>query len=672
MALNYNNRYPSQTDVDLQYYPYGKARNISNEVLDDGTPFERDYINDQFGFFQKILKESGIAPNGSVDNAVSSQYYNALTNIITNTTYADTENLVAGITTRVDNLQGDLSDSQLLLTSTIDELGVVSSRAYLGVSDTIDGKTNVTGVVFDTQTRGIRFSGDIFELTKSSGESALAYNATSNEWVFSGRLVVGDNYEINSEADIRALDGKDGQTISSFVEYPFLGSNDGWGMYALTETLTPSYLNVVSTSNDAYLFRDSLNIKGASENIVSLRVRNKLPQDTTSTMSVYYKTATHEWNEGFKKTLPEVKLTSNEWATVIFDMRELTAGGTDWIDNDITNIRINLVDTVGADLDIDNISIGHYGAAISGQSGAGFYGSLYANIDWTLAEANLRFTTLVGRPPVQYDIFTQTKSDGTASESRSYKQGEWVAPSLLVNGDLIATGTVAGDRFIAGTEISAPVINGGILRGAKVEMIGSNFMKLSSATPFGPNNLIEWFGERSGKLLPDNTPDYTKITKVSAITYLGDDGSAYFGGTIIAGSLTTSKQNPSTGGIVEVSTGSFGSNGGQIAVACGFTYNLSALSSGTCPSPAPSAPTVELKLYQIVSGSEVLRQTQSYTGSYSCAQESGEYVESFNITGSFTYYDNDNTIGDRNYILRATRSGDTPDSQSLSIVTQEA
>ena len=587
MALNYNSRYPAQTEVDLVYYPYGKAKNVSSDDAEDGFPFERDYINDQFGFFQKILKESGTNPNGVVDTAASSQYYNALTSIITNTTYADTENLVAGVTTRVDNLDGELSDAQLELTSTIDELGVVSSRAYLGVSDTVDGKADVTGVVFESQTNGIRFRGDIFELTTSSDSKALSYNATSDEWVFSGKLVIGGDYEVNSEADIRGLDGKDGQSVAALQDWQFLNSNDGWQSFGLTETLTESYLNVVSTSAAGYMFIDGLGVEGAAENLVSLRIRNN-NETTNISMDIFYTTASHGWSESYKKTLPAVNLRQGVWETVIFDMRDLTAGVGDWLDNTITGIRIDLVDTIGADLDIDNISVGHYGAATKGitytwikyadddqgaglsdspvgkdyiglaynklyatesnnpsdytfslikgtdgvdgetgytwiaysdfadgtdlyqlpnddtlyigiavnkttptesnvktdytwskfkgdegvagedgedgtdgASGAGFYGSLYASVDWTTSTANSRFTALVGRDPVQYDIFTQTRTDGTDSQSRSYKNGSWVAPELLVNGDLIATGTIAGNRFIAGTEISAPIITGG-------------------------------------------------------------------------------------------------------------------------------------------------------------------------------------------------------------------
>ena len=80
MAIDYTQRYPDQTDTDANY-PQGKARNKSTPVATDGTPFEEDYINDQWGFFQALLKDASITPSGNADNANTSQYLEALKSI---------------------------------------------------------------------------------------------------------------------------------------------------------------------------------------------------------------------------------------------------------------------------------------------------------------------------------------------------------------------------------------------------------------------------------------------------------------------------------------------------------------------------------------------------------------------------------------------------------------
>ena len=221
-------------------------------------------------------------------------------------------------------------------------------------------------------------------------------------------------------------------------------------------------------------------------------------------------------------------------------------------------------------------------------------------------------------------------------------------------------GTFTGNTFIAGT-----------IKGAKIEMIGTNFMKVQSATPFGPNNLIEWYGPKSGNISGQD-PIYNNLTKVNAITYLGDDGSAYFGGTIIAGTLTTAKATSDTGTEIQVNSGVFGSNGGQIAIACSLSSVAASESTGVCPSlPSPS---VQIRLYEVVGGVNQLVKFDDYAGSYACTQEGGQAKQEWEVSGSFTFFDNQLSTSNRQYILQATLSNMGVDnrSQRLSIVTQEA
>jgi hypothetical protein len=649
MALNYNSRYPLQTDVDAQFYPYGKAKNVSADDAADGFPFERDYINDQFGFFQKLLVESGTTPNGNVDTALSSQYFNALQNVISNVTYSDAEGIVAGITTRVDNLDGEISDAQLELSSTVDELGVVSSRAYLGVTDTVDGKADITGVVFDSQTNGIRFRGDIFELTTSDDQTALYFNNDTNEWVFNGKLVIGGSYEVNSEDDIRALDGKDGQTVASTIDWQFLNTNDNWQQYGITFTPTSSYLNVVTTETNSYLFIDGLSIQGAADNVISLRIRNN---NTTANYSLdaFYTTSGHIWDEGYKKNLPAVNLRQEVWETVIFDMRALTSGESDWIDNIVTGIRIDITDLVGENFDIDNISIGHYGPAekgdegeagqdgadgADGASGAGFYGNVYNNIDWTTAVANSRFETLVGRPPVQYDIFTQTLTDGSDSESRSYKNSVWVAPSLLVNGDLIATGTVAGDRFIAGTEITSPLITGAEVIGGRVATAND----LSTRVELEDDGTyMQWIGTG------------TK-SDANALFYVKKDGTGFIKGEFFQGEiLETNVETYSVGsGTTGTATVTHNSAGKPVTMTATSNLNIEAQGDQT-------ADASKFKINVVISknGSPFQSFTEyPKTVVYINEPEAGIDQTVFTIRLSELLVDTDTTVGARDYTITA-------------------
>ena len=60
------------------------------------------------------------------------------------------------------------------------------------------------------------------------------------------------------------------------------------------------------------------------------------------------------------------------------------------------------------------------------------------------------------------------------SEPKMYNGSQWIEPKMFLDGDLIATGTMRGDRLIAGTEIAAPLIRGGTVEACNV---------ISSGTP---------------------------------------------------------------------------------------------------------------------------------------------------------------------------------------------
>lgn len=59
-------------------YPYGKALDSSDGLLPNGTPLRAVTINDLWGFFQAVLKESNILPSGTSETAQVSQILEGL------------------------------------------------------------------------------------------------------------------------------------------------------------------------------------------------------------------------------------------------------------------------------------------------------------------------------------------------------------------------------------------------------------------------------------------------------------------------------------------------------------------------------------------------------------------------------------------------------------------
>lgn len=80
MALVPSTKYPAQTDADAAY-PQGKARNAGSFNDGTGTPLEKDWVNDLWGFEQALLSAAGITPSGSPDQVGASQYLAAVQSI---------------------------------------------------------------------------------------------------------------------------------------------------------------------------------------------------------------------------------------------------------------------------------------------------------------------------------------------------------------------------------------------------------------------------------------------------------------------------------------------------------------------------------------------------------------------------------------------------------------
>lgn len=84
MALIPSARYPAQIDTsDPAGYPQGKARNAGTHQDGTGTPLERDWLNDDWGFKQALLAAASVTPSGNADKVGVSQYLDALQAVAT-------------------------------------------------------------------------------------------------------------------------------------------------------------------------------------------------------------------------------------------------------------------------------------------------------------------------------------------------------------------------------------------------------------------------------------------------------------------------------------------------------------------------------------------------------------------------------------------------------------
>jgi hypothetical protein len=238
----------------------------------------------------------------------------------------------------------------------------------------------------------------------------------------------------------------------------------------------------------------------------------------------------------------------------------------------------------------------------------------------------------------------------------------------------IAANTITGDKIQAGTKIVSPIIEGG-----QVRLLGTNYMEISSATPFGPDNLVKWCG---AKIMSGTEPNWTLLKKSNATQYVTANGDAYFGGSLSAGVLKTGVTNtqhtPYTVGTYGVEIGPFGSNGRTKSVIVSY-YAYGHSSSTTNPGSNPTAPSLGWSLERSVnSGAWTAVSSGTFTG-YTTSEyeaEDGKYHTSSHVNGSQTYTDTSAVVGNYAYrikIISFTRFHTTANinSQELSLISTE-
>lgn len=78
MSINLAIQYPGRANAPTAGYPQGSFKNRSAPGVLDGSYLEQTWANDIHGFFQKLIKDAAITPNGTPDTALESQYFQAL------------------------------------------------------------------------------------------------------------------------------------------------------------------------------------------------------------------------------------------------------------------------------------------------------------------------------------------------------------------------------------------------------------------------------------------------------------------------------------------------------------------------------------------------------------------------------------------------------------------
>lgn len=478
--------------------------------------------------------------------------------------------------------------------------------------------------------------------------------------IFKGRLVLGDGHTVSNLDDIKAQDGIDGSDGQDGLNgkdgiTPSFSTNPD-GSYTIsngTEQITirdgedAPIPTVTNNGDGTYTVTDgegnSVILKDGQDGYTPVKGTDYFDGNDGSFVSYVFKASTS------KPSTPSggsFDGTTESFPTGWSDTPIYVSGQITWVSKTRYRIVNNTWTNTGWSSPVEYIIKGADGQdGLNGQNGLdgadGTRGSVTLSVatnygEWYDSTAN----AAVPGSPVVNDIVTIYKSTNPAVQAtRRFNGTNWVSYALQVHGDALIDGTVDGRVFRANTRIESP----------RIDLVGTNFMKIELASGFGPENLWYWYGP---KFMKDGLPDLSMCTRANATEWKDTNGHLFTKGTFIAGSLessvTTSHlvNNPSRE--LEIT-----SNGNTISFAVSYSHRRTHYgptngdpTSVNCPSTQQFQPTSGTLYLERWNGSGwTVIQSQSFSGSYSCTDgyfeaEQGTpnvpYIASSSSNKSFT------------------------------------
>jgi hypothetical protein len=260
-------------------------------------------------------------------------------------------NLDAALAARIDLI--DVGPSSLLSRMSDAEGDIVALDARTdtlevdvsGVQATVSGHTtSINANASSISTNQVNISQLLVDLGIAQGD--ISDNAAS--------ISANASSILNLEANIGALDAEDGQT------WEFTSTLEGFtGTNATVTGPTDGAMIFTPQSSNPYFTSETISITGGIYTQVVVRLRMTIGGGTWEG-NCYYQTAGHGMSASYIKGIPDPNLSLGEWVTLTWDMTDLDAGGTDWVDSTIEAIRIDLVTNGLGKFEIDWILIAKF------------------------------------------------------------------------------------------------------------------------------------------------------------------------------------------------------------------------------------------------------------------------------------------------------------------------
>jgi hypothetical protein len=251
------------------------------------------------------------------------------------------EDPATGLEVRVFDVEEGLGNVEADYTALVDPDDPTSleSRVSATASVTTSNSASISGIV-NTSIPGL--DGRLTDLDDITDPNSALSRITANASAIT-----------SLESSIGALDAEGGETWEFDTDVQsFVGSS-------ATATWDNGVLVWTPTGADPQLQSPTISLTGGIYTQVVARIRQTGVGGTWQGR-VYYTTAGHGRTDSYYKEIDNPSFVINEWQTLTWDMSDLTVGGTDWFDSQITRIDFDLVSDAGGEFEFDWIQIARF------------------------------------------------------------------------------------------------------------------------------------------------------------------------------------------------------------------------------------------------------------------------------------------------------------------------
>ncbi|WP_442964205.1 phage tail tip fiber protein [Pseudomonas sp. NMI542_15] len=270
----------------------------------------------------------------------------------------------------------------------------------------------------------------------------------------------------NNVGAIQSGLGASGLDPAPGAYWQFDAGAEGWVSINANIASSGGSLRLTPTSNDPQLLSSSgalsLNIPGAQYTKVRVGLTRRGGAATSWTGTLYYSTASHGISTAYRGSAPNPNIAVGQSAVVEWDMANLAAGGTDWVDSAIGRLRFNFANALDSVWDVDWIAVGRVGPSASSRVVETLTSTVTQQGDKLTAEAQRidGLYTSVGnaQAAIQNEITARTNADSALSQQIQTTQatlGETTASVQRVSTTLNQLNGVANASEVVKVQITA-------------------------------------------------------------------------------------------------------------------------------------------------------------------------------------------------------------------------